>query len=105
MADQLATPTDLANLVPGSSLPAATATLLLECATAVVQAAADGQRIVQVVNDVLTLAGTTDETELRDADAILICVPTPLAEHREPDLGAVRAATAAVVAVVRWRSK
>ena len=51
--------------------------------------------------DAGTLAGTTDETELRDADAILICVPTPLAEHREPDLGAVRAATAAVARNLR----
>ncbi len=47
------------------------------------------------------LAGTTDEAELREADAILICVPTPLAEHREPDLGAVRAATAAVARHLR----
>jgi len=47
------------------------------------------------------LSGTTDETELRDADAILICVPTPLAEHREPDLGAVRSATAAVARNLR----
>jgi UDP-N-acetyl-D-glucosamine dehydrogenase len=47
------------------------------------------------------LAGTTDESELRDADAILICVPTPLAQHREPDLGAVRAATAAVARNLR----
>ena len=48
-----------------------------------------------------TMAGTTDEADLRDADAILICVPTPLAEHREPDLGAVRAATAAVARNLR----
>ncbi len=47
------------------------------------------------------LSGTTDETELRDADAILICVPTPLAEHREPDLSAVRSATAAVARNLR----
>lgn len=47
------------------------------------------------------LSGTTDETELRDADAILICVPTPLAAHREPDLGAVRSATAAVARNLR----
>ncbi len=47
------------------------------------------------------LAGTTDEAELREADAILICVPTPLAAHREPDLGAVRAATAAVARNLR----
>ncbi len=47
------------------------------------------------------LAGTTDESDLRDADAILICVPTPLAAHREPDLGAVRTATAAVARNLR----
>ena len=58
---------------------------------------ADLKRLV----DAGSLAGTTDETELRDADAILICVPTPLAEHREPDLGAVRAATAAVARNLR----
>jgi len=28
---------------------------------------------------------TTDFDRLRDCDAILICVPTPLGEHREPD--------------------
>lgn len=60
-------------------------------------ASADLKRLV----DAGTLAGTTDEGELRDADAILICVPTPLAEHREPDLGAVRSATAAVARNLR----
>ena len=60
-------------------------------------ASADLKRLV----DAGQLAGTTDEGELRDADAILICVPTPLAEHREPDLGAVRAATAAVARNLR----
>lgn len=60
-------------------------------------ASADLKRLV----DAGKLAGTTDEGELRDADAILICVPTPLAEHREPDLGAVRSATAAVARNLR----
>jgi hypothetical protein len=46
MADQLATPADLASLLQ-SDLDASTATLLVECATAVVQAIT-GQRIVQV---------------------------------------------------------
>jgi UDP-N-acetyl-D-glucosamine dehydrogenase len=32
---------------------------------------------------------TTDFARLAEADAILICVPTPLGEHREPDLSAV----------------
>ncbi len=32
---------------------------------------------------------TTDFSKLKDADAILICVPTPLNEYREPDLSYV----------------
>ncbi|MBI3468001.1 MAG: nucleotide sugar dehydrogenase [Planctomycetes bacterium] len=32
---------------------------------------------------------TADFAELRDVDAIIICVPTPLTEAREPDLSAV----------------
>ena len=32
---------------------------------------------------------TTDFSRLKDADAILICVPTPLNEYREPDLSYV----------------
>lgn len=64
MADQLATPSDLASLlqVDYSSLTAAqqaTMTLLLETATAIVQEACGGQRIVQVVNDTITIAGYT----------------------------------------------
>jgi hypothetical protein len=50
MADQLATPADLASALQ-SDLDASTATLLIECATAVVQAIA-GQRIVQVTETV-----------------------------------------------------
>jgi len=34
-------------------------------------------------------AATTDFSRLRDMDAILICVPTPLDERREPDLSYV----------------
>jgi hypothetical protein len=41
-------------------LDSATATLLIECATAVVQEAAGGQRILEVIGDTATLAGTTD---------------------------------------------
>jgi UDP-N-acetyl-D-glucosamine dehydrogenase len=35
-------------------------------------------------------AGTTDFSRLPEMDAILICVPTPLDERREPDLSYVR---------------
>lgn len=62
MADQLATLQDLANAlqIALADLPAGTGTLLLECGTAVVQRAAGGQRIVQVVGDTADLTGTTD---------------------------------------------
>jgi hypothetical protein len=53
VADQLATPSDLASLLQ-QDLDASTAILVIECATAVVQAIC-GQRIVQVVNDTVTL--------------------------------------------------
>jgi len=36
------------------------------------------------------LQATTDYAKLREMDAILICVPTPLDHHREPDLSFVR---------------
>jgi hypothetical protein len=58
MADQLATASDLAALLQ-SDLDLSTATLLVEIGTAVVQAAAGGQRIVQVVDDVATILGGT----------------------------------------------
>ncbi len=38
-------------------------------------------------------AATTDFAKLKQVDAILICVPTPLGEHREPDLSYVVATT------------
>lgn len=34
--------------------------------------------------------------ELRDVDAIIICVPTPLDEHREPDLSYIRGTAEAI---------
>jgi hypothetical protein len=50
VADQLATPEDLASLLQ-QDLDRSTTELLIECATAVVQRAAGGQRIIQVVDD------------------------------------------------------
>lgn len=43
------------------------------------------------------LRATTDFSQLSLADAIVICVPTPLTQHREPDLSFVEA-TARVIA-------
>jgi hypothetical protein len=59
MADQLATPADLASLLQ-QDLDSSTATLLIECATAVVQQVSGGQRIVQVVGDSCSVLSTTD---------------------------------------------
>ena len=39
------------------------------------------------------LAATTDYDQLREADAILIALPTPLSKQREPDLSIVLSAT------------
>lgn len=59
MADQLCEPEDLASLLE-KDLDAYKATMLIECATAVVQNAAGDQRIVQVEDDPFTIMGTTD---------------------------------------------
>jgi nucleotide sugar dehydrogenase len=44
---------------------------------------------------------TSDARALADADAIIVCVPTPVDEHQVPDLVALRAACASVVANAR----
>jgi UDP-N-acetyl-D-glucosamine dehydrogenase len=44
---------------------------------------------------------TTRYVELHEADAILVCVPTPLNRNREPDLGPLLAAAQALAGVVR----
>lgn len=59
MADQLATVADLASYLK-QDVDTSTATLLIECATAVVQECCAGQRIVQVVGDTAAILGTTD---------------------------------------------
>jgi UDP-N-acetyl-D-glucosamine dehydrogenase len=44
---------------------------------------------------------STDPAVLADADTIVICVPTPLGENDEPDLRAVKAATATIATQLR----
>src|ERR1700676_1708808 len=43
---------------------------------------------------------TTRYAQLADADAVLICVPTPLTRNREPDLGPLIDATRALTEVL-----
>src|SRR4051794_33550588 len=42
------------------------------------------------------LRATTRFEEVRDVDAIVICVPTPLTAHREPDLSYIEKTTQAI---------
>jgi UDP-N-acetyl-D-glucosamine dehydrogenase len=51
------------------------------------------ERLGAVASD---LTATTDAASLQNVDAVIICVPTPLSEHREPDLGPLLAASHAV---------
>jgi UDP-N-acetyl-D-glucosamine dehydrogenase len=47
------------------------------------------------------LRATTDYDELREADAILIALPTPLSKQREPDLSIVRSAAEQIATRLR----
>jgi UDP-N-acetyl-D-glucosamine dehydrogenase len=47
------------------------------------------------------LRATANFAELRDVDAIIICVPTPLTAHREPDLTFVEQTTRAIAPHLR----
>ncbi|HWX96296.1 MAG TPA: nucleotide sugar dehydrogenase [Solirubrobacteraceae bacterium] len=47
------------------------------------------------------IQATTRYAPLADADAVLICVPTPLTRNREPDLGQLIGATRALAGVLR----
>lgn len=44
---------------------------------------------------------TTDFTRLGDCDALIICVPTPLGKHREPDLSYVEQTAEAIARTLR----
>lgn len=47
------------------------------------------------------LAVTSDFGRMAEADAVVICVPTPLTRHREPDLGYVVATTESIARSLR----
>jgi UDP-N-acetyl-D-glucosamine dehydrogenase len=44
---------------------------------------------IRLANDTSLFSATSDFSRLKETDAILICVPTPLSGHREPDLSYV----------------
>ncbi|RMH27986.1 MAG: nucleotide sugar dehydrogenase [Planctomycetota bacterium] len=55
-----------------------------------------GQSLVDDLSGSDRFSATTDMGRLGEADAILVCVPTPLGPHREPDLSYVEGAGRAV---------
>lgn len=57
---------------------------------------ADHERLLVALAQPERFQLSADEALLAEADAILICVPTPVDEHRNPDLTALRAACEAV---------
>lgn len=62
-----------------------------------------GQLSDQAIEQMLArgFTATTDFTRLGEPDVILLCVPTPLTEHREPDLQFVRASAIACANALR----
>ena len=46
-------------------------------------------------------SATTDFTRLREPDAIIVCVPTPLGKHLEPDLSYIERTTDDIAATLR----
>ncbi len=56
---------------------------------------------IQKMLDTERFEATTDFAKLHEVDAILLCVPTPLNHHREPDLSFVEATTRSIAPYVR----
>jgi UDP-N-acetyl-D-glucosamine dehydrogenase len=59
-----------------------------------------GDRLAPLVEQELVRA-TTDYAELREAEGILIALPTPLSRQREPDLSIVEGATRRIAEVLK----
>ena len=60
----------------------------------------DGER-VSLARKERRLEATTDFSRAADADALILCVPTPLNQYREPDLSFIRATMAALLPHLR----
>ena len=57
------------------------------------------ERLAPLIGERIEITG--DHARLSDCDAMLICVPTPLAHQREPDLAYVDSAARSLAAVLR----
>ncbi len=52
--------------------------------------------VLREVVDRVTLEATTDFTKMKDCDALIICVPTPLDKFRKPDMSYIESACEAI---------
>src|SRR5215813_621841 len=68
---------------------------------------AGGSYIYRILPDEIAAAresgftATTDYAKLSDVDAIIICVPTPLSDHHEPDLSYIENTAKAIAPHLR----
>lgn len=60
-----------------------------------------GAEAIAAMNATGRFAATADPSRLGEADALLICVPTPLTRHREPDMAYVVATAETIAATLR----
>ena len=60
-----------------------------------------GEGFVSEMMDSDRFEATADMARLGEADAVLVCVPTPLGQHQEPDLSYVEATADALAATLR----
>jgi UDPglucose 6-dehydrogenase/UDP-N-acetyl-D-galactosamine dehydrogenase len=56
----------------------------------------DKRKVDALVASGSKIRATTDPTAIKDADFVLICVPTPVTKAKDPDLGPVRSATTTI---------
>lgn len=52
--------------------------------------------VLREVVDKITLTATTDFTKIKECDALIICVPTPLDKFRKPDMSYIEASCIAI---------
>lgn len=57
--------------------------------------------VLEELHSARRFTATTDFARLSEADAIIVCVPTPLTPHREPDLSYIESTAKQIAAVVR----
>ena len=60
-----------------------------------------GQEFFDFLKSTDKFAGTSTASDLKEADAILICVPTPLGKHNDPDLSYVISCTELIRDIMR----